>query len=48
MLVTRGELHRAGRYDRIANGVQQITGQSATSVREFVSLHADAFGGRRS
>ncbi len=47
-LVTMGELHRAGRYDRLADGVERVTGRPATSVREFVSLHADAFGGRRS
>ena len=47
-LVTMGELHRAGRYDRMANGVEQVTGRSAMSVREFVSLYADHFGGRRS
>ena len=47
-LLTMAELHRAGRYDRMADGVQRITGQPATSVREFVSLHADEFGGRRS
>jgi NAD(P)H dehydrogenase (quinone) len=43
-----GELHRAGRYDRQADGVQRMTGRPATSVREFVSLHAEEFGGRRS
>lgn len=47
-LVTMGELHRAGRYDRLADGVEQVTGRSAMSAREFVSLHADEFGGRRS
>ena len=46
-LVTMGELHRAGRYDRLTNGVERVTGRSAMSVREFVSLHADEFGGRR-
>jgi NAD(P)H dehydrogenase (quinone) len=47
-LVTMGELHRAGRYDRLADGVERVTGRPAMSVREFVSLHADDFGGRRS
>jgi uncharacterized protein YbjT (DUF2867 family) len=47
-LVTMGELHRAGRYDRLADGVKRVTGRPATSVREFVSLHADEFGGHRS
>jgi len=47
-LVTMGELHRAGRYDRLADGVERVTGRPAMSVREFVSLHADEFGGRLS
>ena len=47
-LVAMGELHRAGRYDRLADGVERVTGRPAISVREFVSLHADEFGGRRS
>jgi len=42
------ELHRAGRYDRLADGVQTLTGKRAMSVREFVSRHAEEFGGRRS
>jgi hypothetical protein len=46
--MTMGELHRAGRYDRLADGVQRVTGRPAMSVEEFVSLHADAFGGPRS
>jgi len=44
-VVTMGELHRAGRYDRMADGVERVTGQLAMSVREFVSLNADQFGG---
>ncbi|HXJ78821.1 MAG TPA: NAD(P)H-binding protein [Candidatus Methylomirabilis sp.] len=47
-LVAMGELHRAGRYDRLADGVERVTGRPAMSVREFVSLHANEFGGRRS
>src|SRR5882672_10796061 len=47
-VVTMGELHRAGRYDRLADGVERVTGRPAISVSEFVSLHADEFGGRRS
>jgi NAD(P)H dehydrogenase (quinone) len=46
-LVTMAELNRAGRYDRMADGVGRVTGRQAMSVREFVSLHADEFGGRR-
>jgi uncharacterized protein YbjT (DUF2867 family) len=47
-LVTMAELNRAGRYDRLADGVQRVTGRPPMSVREFVSLHAEEFGGRRS
>ena len=47
-LVTMAELNRAGRYDRLADGVERVTGRPAMSVREFVSLHANEFGGRRS
>jgi NAD(P)H dehydrogenase (quinone) len=47
-LLTLGELHRAGRFDRLTDGVERLTGRPAMSVRDFVSLHADAFGGRRS
>jgi len=47
-LVTMAELNRAGRYDRMPDGVERVTGRPAMSVREFVSLHADEFGGRRS
>jgi uncharacterized protein YbjT (DUF2867 family) len=47
-LVTMAELNRAGRYDRLADGVERVTGRPALSVREFVSLQADEFGGRRS
>jgi uncharacterized protein YbjT (DUF2867 family) len=47
-LVTMAELNRAGRYDLLADGVERVTGRPAVSVREFVSLHADEFGGRRS
>jgi uncharacterized protein YbjT (DUF2867 family) len=46
-LMAMGELHRAGRYDRHTDGVEAVTGRPAMSVREFVSLHAEEFGGRR-
>jgi NAD(P)H dehydrogenase (quinone) len=47
-LVTMAELNRANRYDRLADGVVQVIGQPPLSVREFISLHADKFGGRGS
>jgi len=40
-------LNRANRYDRLSDGVERLTGRPAMSVRDFVSLHADAFGGRK-
>ena len=46
-LVTLAELNRAGRFDRMTEGVERVTGRPATSVREFVSLHADEFDGSR-
>jgi uncharacterized protein YbjT (DUF2867 family) len=46
-LVAMGELHRAGRYDRLADGVERVTNRPAMGVREFVALHANGFGGRR-
>jgi uncharacterized protein YbjT (DUF2867 family) len=47
-IVTMAELHRANRYDRMADGVERVTGRPAMSVREFVSLPTAEFGGRRS
>src|SRR5258708_4134808 len=47
-LVTIAELNRAGRFDRMADGVARVTGQPPMSIREFVSLHADKFGGTSS
>ena len=47
-LLTMAELNRAGRYDRLADGVERVTGRPPTSIREFVSLHANEFGGRQS
>src|SRR2546428_86956 len=46
-LVTMAALNRANRYDRMADSVERVTGRPAMSVREFVSLHAEEFGGRR-
>ena len=47
-LVTMAELHRAGRYDRMADGVERLSSRPPMSVRDFVALHAAEFGGRRS
>lgn len=46
-LVTMAELNRANRYDRLTDGVARVTGRPPIGVREFVALHADAFGGVR-
>jgi NAD(P)H dehydrogenase (quinone) len=46
-VVTMAEFHRAGRYHRLADGVERVTGRPPMSVREWVSLHADEFGGPR-
>lgn len=45
-LVTMAKLNRAGRYDRLTDGVARLTGRPAVGVREFVSSHAKEFGGR--
>ena len=42
-LCAMANLHRAGRYDRMTNDVFDLTGQKATSVREFVRRHGNAF-----
>ena len=44
-LVSMAELNRAGRYDRMTDGVERVTGRPAMSIRDFVALHADEFGG---
>lgn len=46
-LVTMAELNRAGRYDRMSDGVERVTGRPAMR-HPGMSLHADEFGGRRS
>jgi uncharacterized protein YbjT (DUF2867 family) len=42
-LSVMADLHRAGRYDRQSSDVLELTGQQATSVRDFVARHAAAF-----
>jgi NAD(P)H dehydrogenase (quinone) len=37
------DVNRAGRYDRLADGMERVTGGPPMSVREFVSLHAEEF-----
>jgi len=40
-------LHATGRYDRLTQDVEKITGHPATSVREFVARHSDLFRNNR-
>ena len=47
-LVVAVDYNDSGRYDRMADDVERVTGRPAMSVRQFVALHADQFGGRRS
>ena len=42
-LAAMADLHRAGRFDRMSNGVRALTGQEPLSVREFVRKNAAAF-----
>jgi uncharacterized protein YbjT (DUF2867 family) len=42
-LSAMADLHRAGRYDRMTDDVQKLTGQAPASVRELVRRHAEAF-----
>ena len=42
-LVTMGDLHRAGRYDRMSDDVRTLTGQEPLTVQAFVRNNAAAF-----
>jgi len=42
-LATMADLHRAGRYDRISDGVLTPTGRGPLNVQEFVRKNAAAF-----
>jgi NAD(P)H dehydrogenase (quinone) len=49
-LLTMAKLHAANRYDRLAHGVEVVTGRPATSARDYVARHPELFGaaaGRR-
>ena len=37
------ELHRQGRYDRMTDTMCKLTGETPTSMRDFVKLHAAEF-----
>jgi uncharacterized protein YbjT (DUF2867 family) len=42
-IATMARLHRENRYDRVTNTVEEITGQPAESVEEFVARRSDLF-----
>ncbi len=44
-LLTMARLHRENRYDRVTATVQDVTGQPAESVEEFIARQRDLFNG---
>jgi uncharacterized protein YbjT (DUF2867 family) len=42
-VLVMAQLHADNRYDRLTHDVETITGQPATSVRDFVAQHAALF-----
>ncbi|CAG9249374.1 SDR family NAD(P)-dependent oxidoreductase [Paraburkholderia caribensis] len=42
-MLTMSDMHREGRYDRLSDGVQQVTGRLPTSLFDFVKLNAEAY-----
>jgi uncharacterized protein YbjT (DUF2867 family) len=42
-LAVMADLHAKGRYDRMTDDLPKLTGRPATSVRDFVRLHAAEF-----
>ena len=42
-LATMADLHRAGRYDRMADDVLTLTGQGPLSMHDFVRKNAATF-----
>jgi len=45
-LTAMAELTRQGRYDRLTNTYQELTGEAPTSMSDFVRLHAAEFSQR--
>jgi hypothetical protein len=37
------ELHKQGRYDRMSEDYRKLTGETPTSMADFVKLHAGEF-----
>jgi uncharacterized protein YbjT (DUF2867 family) len=44
-IATMARLHRAGRYDRLTDEVERLTGQSALTVDRYIAKHPERFGG---
>jgi len=42
-IATMARLHRAGRYDRRTDDVENLTGQSALTVEQYISAHPELF-----
>ena len=42
-IATMARLHRAGRYDRVTGDVEQITGQPAQTIEQYVAANPDLF-----
>ena len=42
-VATMAQLHRANRYDRIADGVERVTGVPPQSIEAFVAAHKDLY-----
>lgn len=42
-IATMARLHRDGRYDRATDDVQQVTGQPAQTVAQYIASHPDLF-----
>ena len=44
-IATMAQLHRAGRYDRLTDDVERVTGRPALTVAQYVAEHRERFGG---
>src|SRR5690242_12186905 len=44
-IATMAQLHRDNRYDRAADGVEQVTGSAPQSIESFVAAHRDLYLG---
>lgn len=42
-LATMALLHRAGRYDRATDDIEEVTGQKASTVGQYIAEHPDLF-----